>query len=68
MRYDGNKYGATSGNQYAARHCSILTRLTRYSLTRVRVHYGAAIFAHYILYNNYIILHTKVLSIKLNRV
>ena len=43
-----HKYGATSGNQYAARRCSMITRLTRNSLTRVRVYSGAAIFAHYI--------------------
>ena len=41
------KYGATNGNQYAARRCSMITRLTRNSLTRVRVRWGAAIFAHY---------------------
>ena len=28
-----HKYGATSGNQYAARRCSMITRLTRDSLT-----------------------------------
>ena len=43
-----HKYGATNGNQYAARRCSTITRLTRNSLTRVRVYSGAAIFAHYI--------------------
>ena len=42
-----HKYGATSGNQYAARLCSMITRLTQNSLTRVRVRWGAAIFAHY---------------------
>ena len=42
-----HKYGATNGNQYAARRCSMITRLTRNSLTRVRVRWGAAIFAHY---------------------
>ena len=42
-----HKYGATNGNQYAARRCSMITRLTRDSLTLVRVRWGAAIFAHY---------------------
>ena len=42
-----HKYGAINGNQYAARRCSMITRLTRNSLTRVRVRWGAAIFAHY---------------------
>ena len=42
-----HKYGAMNGNQYAARHCSMITRLTRDSLTWVRVRRGAAIFAHY---------------------
>ena len=28
-----HKYGATNGNQYAARRCSIITRLTRDSDT-----------------------------------
>ena len=47
MRYDDDKYGATNGNRYAAWRCSNITRLTRNSLTWVRVHWGAAIFAHY---------------------
>ena len=42
------KYGARNGNQYAARRRSMITRLTRNSLTRVRVRWGAAIFARYI--------------------
>ena len=40
-----HKYGATSENQYAARRCSMITRLTRNSLTRVRVRLGAAILS-----------------------
>ena len=43
-----HKYGAMNGNQYAARRCSMITCLTRNSLTWVRVRWGAAIFAHYI--------------------
>ena len=43
-----HKDGAMNGNQYAARRCSMITRLTRNSLTWVRVRCGAAIFAHYI--------------------
>ena len=45
-----HKYGATIGNQYAARRCSMMTRLTRDSLTWVRVYSGAAIFPHYTTY------------------
>ena len=45
-----HKYGATNGNQYAARRCSMITRLTLDSLTRVRVRWGAAIFARYYIY------------------
>ena len=43
-----HKYGATNGNQNAARRCSMITRLTRNSRTWVWVRWGAAIFAHYI--------------------
>ena len=40
-----HKYGATNGNQYAARRSSMITCLTRNSLTRVRVRWGAAIYS-----------------------
>ena len=52
-----HKYGATSGNQYAARRCSMITRLTRNSLTRIRVYSGAAIFARYS--SNNLLVHYK---------
>ena len=42
-----HKYGATNGNQCAARRCSMITCLTRNSLTQVRVHWGTAIFDFY---------------------
>ena len=45
MRYEDDIYGATNGNQYATRRCSMIMRPTRNSLTRVR--WGAAIFAYY---------------------
>ena len=51
-----HKYGAMNGNQYAARRCSMITRLTRNSLTRVRVRWGAAIFAHYTINSFYYII------------
>ena len=38
---------------YAVRRCSMITRLTRDSLTRVRVRWGAAIFAFYTCINNW---------------
>ena len=37
----------TSGNQYAARRCSMITHLTRNSLSRVQGHWGEAIFDFY---------------------
>ena len=43
-----HKYGATSGNQYAAWRRSKITRVTRNSLTWVRLYSGADIFADYI--------------------
>ena len=45
-----HKYGAINENQNAARRCSMITRLTRNSLTWVRVRLGAAIFALYITF------------------
>ena len=57
MRYEGDKYG----NQYAARRCSMITRLTRNSigmgsspfLARVRVGIGSSNFDFYNMYVRY---------------
>ena len=42
-----HKYFATNENQYAARRCSMITRLICDLLTWVRVYSGAAIFSYY---------------------
>ena len=68
-----HKYGATNGNQYAARRSSmisLITRRTRNSIgssSRVRVHWGAAIFDFYMYIFRFggSSMETLVLSLKL---
>ena len=56
MRYEGDINKAQQvDNQYAARRCSMITRLTRNSMTLVKVRWGAAIFDFYNILNSVLV-------------